>query len=419
MAKPESLDKTYINYTAMKTEVSRYNNVAVVLHWLTALLIIGMLAGGKYMVSLAESDSLRFTLTQWHKSFGLTILALTLLRIIWRLTHKTPALPATMRTWERGVAHASHALFYLLIVFLPLSGWLLVSASPLNITTYLFDWVRVPHIPIVSNTSDKAEFAERFHQLHFYASTVLIVLLLLHVSAALRHQLVLKDQLMKRMLPDLSDGHFMDGVRLSAGTVFAVTGLFWLLSNATNNEKPTSQAITNTATSQTQNSTDTADQSDSTAWATAEVSYTVVVMGGSLVGDFKGARADAYIDQQNPENSTLRAVVETASSFADSPQIDDALPEADWFDSVNFPKATFESRNISTNSEGEYKVEGELTIRDISKEISFPMDVDLDTMVASGEFSINRLDFSIGANEQSDDSITALDVLVKFRIALR
>lgn len=415
MAKPESLDKTYINYTTMQTEVSRYNNVAIVLHWLTALLIISMLAGGKYMVSLAESDSLRFTLTQWHKSFGLTILALTILRIIWRLTHKTPTLPATMHTWERAVAHASHALFYLLIVFLPLSGWLLVSASPLNITTYLFDWVRVPHLPIVSNASNKAELAEQFHHLHFYASTVLIVLLLLHIGAALRHQFALKDQLMRRMSPDLSDGRFMDGVRLSIGTLFAVTGLFWLLTNATNNENPTTDIPTN----QAQSSTSTVGQNDSNSWAAAEVSYTVVVMGGSLVGDFEVARADAYIDQQNTENSTLRAIVDTASSFADSPQIDDALPEADWFDSVNFPEARFESRNISTNSDGKYNVEGKLTIRDISKEISFPMDVDLDTKVASGKFNINRLDFSIGANEQSDDSITALDVLVKFRITLR
>jgi len=375
-----------------------------------------MLAGGKYMVSLAESDSLRFTMTQWHKSFGLTILALTILRISWRLTHKAPALPESMRTWERGVAHASHALFYLLIVFLPLSGWLLVSASPLNITTYLFDWVRVPHLPIVSNASNKAELAERFHQLHFYASTVLIVLLLLHIGAALRHQFILKDHLMRRMLPDLSDGRFMDGVRLSAGTLFAVAGLFWLLTSAINHENPTTQATTDAHTNHTQSN---ADQSDPNAWVKAEVSYTVIVMGGSLIGNFDGARADAYIDQQNPENSTLRAVVDTGSSFADSPQIDDALPEADWFDSANFPEATFESRNISTNSDGIYNVEGDLKIRDISKAISFPMDVDWETQVATGEFNINRLDFSIGANEQSDDSIAALDVLVKFRITLR
>ena len=153
----------------MNTEVTRYSRVAIVLHWLTALLIIGMLAVGKYMVSLAEDDSLRFALTQWHKSFGLTILALTLLRIVWRFTHKKPALPASMRGWERFAAHSSHILFYLLIIFLPLSGWLMVSASPLNITTYLFDWIRVPHLPAVASASNKAELAEQFNQLHIYA----------------------------------------------------------------------------------------------------------------------------------------------------------------------------------------------------------------------------------------------------------
>lgn len=401
----------------MNTEVTRYSRVAIVLHWLTALLIIGMLAVGKYMVSLAEDDSLRFALTQWHKSFGLTILALTLLRIVWRFTHKKPALPASMRGWERFAAHSSHILFYLLIIFLPLSGWLMVSASPLNITTYLFDWIRVPHLPAVASVSNKAELAEQFNQLHIYASTVLILLLLLHIGAAMRHQLVLKDNLMRRMLPDLADGSFMDGVRLVTGALIAVTGLLWLLMTAANYEKSTKE-IADTQTSKIQSNTSLIDQDDPSSWAPAEVSYTVTVMRGSLTGTFEGARAHATIDQQNPANSTLRAVVDTASSFADSPQIDDALPGADWFDSSNFAQATFVSGNIATFSDGDYMVEGELTIRNISKQISFPMDVNLETKEASGEFSINRLDFSIGANEQSSDSIAALDVLVKFRITL-
>ena len=103
-------------------ENSRYSHVAIVLHWTMALLIIGMLAAGKFMTSLSEDDPLRFSLTQWHKSFGLCILFLTVVRILWRTTHRAPALPVKMRRWERVAAHCSHWAFYLLMIAMPVSG---------------------------------------------------------------------------------------------------------------------------------------------------------------------------------------------------------------------------------------------------------------------------------------------------------
>src|SRR5690349_2490074 len=114
---------------------TRYGSVAVTLHWLIALAIIGMLILGKYMADLPKDDPSRFDLIQLHKSIGITILAFSALRVLWRLVNRVPPLPAEMPGWERFAAHASHLLLYVLIIVLPLSGWALASSSPLGIPT--------------------------------------------------------------------------------------------------------------------------------------------------------------------------------------------------------------------------------------------------------------------------------------------
>lgn len=390
----------------------RYNNVAIVLHWAMAIVIIGMLAGGKFMTSLDEADPLRFSLTQWHKSFGLTILFLTLIRILWRLTHRAPALPDTMRGWERFAAHSSHWLFYVLMFLMPISGWLLVSASPLNITTFLFDLVRVPHLPWASTAPNREALAHQFHNVHYYISIVLILLLVLHIGAALRHQLILRDNIFARMQPDMADGSFADGMRLSAGFMFALVGSVLLFQSAKDRDFDSTGANTNTETPITSSAID-----DSASWPAAKVSYSVIVMNGELTGEFPNAKAYTNIDRSNLSASVLNAVVNTATSDAGNPQIDDALPNPGWFDSVRFPEASFTSRKITAQSDNAYLVEGDLTIRDVTQTVTFTLTTD-DQGRADGEFTINRLDYDVGSNEQPDGKVAAIDVTVKFNIQL-
>ncbi len=395
---------------------SRYSHVAIVLHWTMAIVIIGMLAGGKFMTSLDEADSLRFSLTQWHKSFGLTILLLTLLRLVWRFTHRAPALPDTMRGWERFAAHSSHWTFYILMVAMPISGWLMVSASPLNISTYLFDLIRIPHLPWVSTAPEREALTQQFLNIHHYASMVMIVLLLLHVAAALRHQLILRDDIFARMRPDLTDGSFADGMRLLVGFLAALVGAIVLFQIAANHDS-------NSVDLQSQSSTEINDNSinDPSTWPAAEVTYSVVVMNGELTGKFPDAWAYAVFDTNNPEASILRAVVNTATSDARSPQIDDALPEAGWFDSMRFPQASFYSSRIAiddkSTSDSDFRVEGELTIRDVTQSVAFTLTTD-DNGRASGEFSINRLDFDVGSVEEPDGKVAAVDVIIRFNVSL-
>lgn len=180
----------------MSVSNERYGTVAMTLHWLIAFAIIGMLAVGKYMHGLPDTDPDKFALYQMHKSFGITVFALTLVRVAWRFTHPVPALPASMPGWERLAARASHALFYLLMLGLPLSGWLRVSTDRVGIPTIWFGLFEVPHFPLVSDTL--THWMEDAHEL---MGNAMILLLIIHVGAALKHHFWDGDSVLKRMLP--------------------------------------------------------------------------------------------------------------------------------------------------------------------------------------------------------------------------
>ncbi len=188
----------------MKAGVDRYSSVAIALHWLIALMVIGQIAGGLYMHNLPkEQAELKFQLYQLHKSFGVTVLFLTMLRLGWRLSHKAPPLPAAMPAWEKAAARGAHVGFYVLLVALPLVGWLIVSSSPYadSVQTYLFGVIHWPHLPFFDGVEDRKALSHDFAEIHEYLAFAMIGLIGLHVAAALKHHFINKDTVLAHMLP--------------------------------------------------------------------------------------------------------------------------------------------------------------------------------------------------------------------------
>ena len=186
------------------TANGRYDSGAMVLHWLIALAILALLALGWTMVLLPQSEPLRPSLFALHKSLGLTVLALTLVRIGWRLSYRAPALPGAMPAWEKAASKLGHLMFYVLMLGLPLSGWALSSTSKRNIPTIFFGLFEVPRLPVLSTLADKEPAHMAAEAVHSLAGWVLIALLVIHVGAAIRHHLVLRDSVLTRMLPRFS-----------------------------------------------------------------------------------------------------------------------------------------------------------------------------------------------------------------------
>lgn len=178
----------------------RYSTVAIVLHWLLALVILTMFGVGVYMTDLPFSPQ-RLKLYNWHKWAGVTFLALTLLRLVWRMTHRPPALPATvtrtMPGWQIRAYHATHHLMYLLFFAVPLAGWAYSSAAGFPIVWF-------GQLPLPDLLAVDKELAELIKPLHKLLALALVALAGLHLAAALKHQLADRDGLLARMLPSRS-----------------------------------------------------------------------------------------------------------------------------------------------------------------------------------------------------------------------
>ncbi|MFC6620874.1 cytochrome b [Novosphingobium panipatense] len=171
-------------------DYAKYNAGARALHWITAVIIVANLAGGLLKESLSDV----VPIMPVHKATGVTVLALSLIRLGWRLTWRAPAYPATMGRLERGLAHSVHGLLYLLMIAMPLSGWIMSSGGKYPISWFgLFEWPKLP----VPRGSVLQEFGAQFHET---AGWLMLALVLGHVAAALRHHFILKDGVLRRML---------------------------------------------------------------------------------------------------------------------------------------------------------------------------------------------------------------------------
>lgn len=181
-----------------------YSTVAMVLHWAIAIAIVGLIAAGTWMadaIKVPETQGLAFSVYQWHKSLGLAVLVLSVLRLAWRFVKPPPPLPASMPGWERTLAGVSHTAFYVLMIGMPLLGWAMVSASPLGLPTIVFGLFEWPHIPFLADLEDKKPVEDALKTAHMAGGYLLAGLLVLHVGAALKHHFVSRDDVLARMVP--------------------------------------------------------------------------------------------------------------------------------------------------------------------------------------------------------------------------
>ena len=278
----------------------------------------------------------------------------------------------------------------------PITGWIMVSASPLNVQTLLFDVIPWPHLPPFSSLENKRAIAEAFHEYHELAGHLLIALLLLHIGAVVKHRLIDHDDVLARMTPPWRSTSFR---RLSAGTAAAIliaAGSLWVYASQTDNGGASLTA------------------------GASNVSFVAMVSGDEVPGNFDDSSVTFTLDEADPSASTLEAEVQTASYSTDNPQVRGSIGGPDWFHVQQFPRATFASTSISADGERQYVVDGDMTIKGKTEAVSFTMTLeDVDgKQRATGEFPVKRLDFGIGAESQPDDSNVALEVIIRFDFEL-
>jgi len=191
---PSATDRPYIE---------RYTGVAIAFHWVVALLMIVNVALA-WIWPLAPDEAVR-PLIQNHKSIGITLLGLVILRLVWRLTHRPPALSDHLKSWEKRLAHAAHIGLYVLMFALPLSGWIMDSAweraaqNP-NFWFGLFEWPRIAPIMALDPAAKKTVH-DIFGEAHDISGKIMYLLFFLHLAGALKHQFIDKNRGIARMMP--------------------------------------------------------------------------------------------------------------------------------------------------------------------------------------------------------------------------
>lgn len=180
----------------MRDLPKRYNFAAITLHWVMALAFFAQLTMGFVMTMAPIDKSLQFHMFQWHKSLGILLLLAFFLRLAIRLFTLHPALPTTLNPVEKWLANVVHKALYVWMLLLPLSGWLIVSASPFGLPTYVFGWFEWPHIPGVAGNAAIKELAEEVHEFLAYS---FILLIGLHIAGSFKHLIIDKVNILPRM----------------------------------------------------------------------------------------------------------------------------------------------------------------------------------------------------------------------------
>ena len=197
----------------MNHPTTSYTKTAKVLHWLIAIGIFGMFALGWFMSelpkeapkqiaydlfnlgvytwNLSEEISPRTFYFNLHKSIGVTIFALILIRILWRITHRPPALLASYKAWESKLASGAHHLLYLLMVALPLSGIIMATYSKYGIKWFGLELIK---------GLDNKDMRELFYEAHEIIGLIILLVIIVHIIGALKHKFIDKDGTLKRML---------------------------------------------------------------------------------------------------------------------------------------------------------------------------------------------------------------------------
>ncbi len=387
----------------MTPHADRYNAVAVFMHWLTAFAIIGMLACGWIMSDMPKDDPLKFPLFQWHKSIGITILLLSVFRLVWRLTHTVPPLPDTLKAWEKYAAHGVHWLFYALLIIMPMTGWAIVSTSRYNIPTMLYGVIPWPHLPILPTLENKQEINHVFSNAHGFLAYLIVALLALHVGAALKHHVISRDNVLLRMAPKVLGGILkrFGGPRALGMALFAL-------------------AI----------SASPAHAKDWTVdYTQSKLGFIATQSGATFNGEFKSFKTGIDFDPEHPTTGKITAIIDIASVTAGNGERDAYLPQSDWFDTRNFPQATFVSTDIGASCDGTdlhgncgcYSANGTLMIKGVAKSVSLPfcLKPEGDHWRAEGKIVLHRADYHIGTGQWSSDDLVKHAVDVTFSIAAK
>jgi len=409
MARP-SISEDIVQY--------RYSRVAILLHWLLALTLAFQIALGFAM----PRDASGFAAYQLHKSVGILILVLTLVRIGWRLKNRPPL--ALEKGLTGFLAKAVHLGFYAVLILAPLTGWALVSTADIRVPTVLFGTVPWPHLPVPASVNAPAEFA------HEWLSWIALGLFALHIAGAVRHHFMIRDNLIERMAP--AGSAMLVGILTAL--VLVTGGATLLLARGSGGEPlaeveatvpdQAAPAAAEQAEEPVTEEEAAADEETTTAEELAAVEeeavepgpppvwtiqpggnlgFSVSNAGQTVRGSFSDWSGSIRFDPENPESADISISVSLTSASVGDATMDGMLSGADFFATAANPTATWRSSSVRRTGAGRYSADGTLSLKGASRRVplTFTLSGEGLRRRVEGSATIERGAFGVGTGESA------------------
>lgn len=410
----------------------KYNWLSGQFHWLIAAMIIAMFALAWTMEPLPLSKE-KLNFYSWHKWLGIIILGLVSARLIWRLFTKAPSsqhpnVPGFMNIF----AHLGHVALYLLLFIIPILGWLRSSTAGYQVV--LFETIPLPNL-----MAKDQELSKLFSELHEITAFALLFLLAGHIGAVILHHVKFKDPVLLKMQP-ATIHRLLLALTLIGGAVFYANYTYLnpppkmeKAAEKQQENKKVSDSINDTKNHKTNDKTSVKSSEQASKWsivkAESKLEFTATQKGAATTGSFeKFSLKKLNFDAANPDQAEVEIEIEVSSLSVGNLMVEQTLVTSSWFDASDFPKASFRAKNFKPLNENErknkYILEGELTIKNITKPLTVPLTITEQpakadkpaSLVAIGEATISRLAYEIGQGEWASTEAINDEVLLKIHI---
>ncbi|MEM7618526.1 MAG: cytochrome b/b6 domain-containing protein [Pseudomonadota bacterium] len=401
----------------IKNTDQRYGLISKALHWGMALVILSLLGAGFFMTDM-DFSPFKLEIYALHKSFGMLILMLFGLRILWRSFSVTPDHLQTHATWERGLSKVIHLLLYISMVGMPLSGWIMSSAG--DFTNSFFGLFVFPDL--VDKDEQLFELMREVHELLAFA---LLAAITLHMAGAFKHHFIDRDETLKRMTSDrlgLLAGLVL--VLLAGGLWFFPVGLAFTgakskvqSEDAVSTEKLTHDGLESTVQK--------SDQSWVIDKENSYIEFEATQYDEPFTGRFESFSGDIIFDHDDLINSRVEIEIDITSIKTGSTDRDSQALDLEWFNSDKFPNAVFKAteflmRKPNHTNPNHYEARGDLTLRGVTLPLILPFSLVIDenaqgqkTAQMNAEIILNRLDYGVGQGQWESTETIGGQVFMK------
>jgi cytochrome b561/polyisoprenoid-binding protein YceI len=412
---------------------ARYSLGAIVLHWLIAAALAFQIVFADSLEGPRGPDL--FARFQLHKSVGITILLLSVVRVGWRIIAPRPA-PVPGPKWAMTLSSLVHLGFYVVMIGAPLTGWILVSTSGIKVDTLLFGVVPWPHLPVPQWLGAPAETA------HEILPKVAIALFVLHVAGALRHQYLLGTPILARILPG-GHGKAIGAVMLAAAIMLGGVVLGSITDPRGAKARPSdsapveaepvaapaslgapdaTQASDTHVEPEAEAEAEAVDPSAPAAprnWAVSpggRLGFTAQWNGEPVTGSFGDWSATILFSPDALEASRVDVSIDLASVDTGDGQRDGTLTGSDFFDTSRFATATYRASSFRALGGDRYRADGTLSLRGASRPVplSFTLTIKGDEARARGTATIDRTRFGVGQGDFASTAEIAGPVAISF-----